>query len=58
MRTLDFLGTAFTDGVLFWIKMTRVRAPLIGIVVRQTKGIKQRFELEEYLILTAAKDIR
>jgi hypothetical protein len=58
MRPLDCLGTAWTDGGLCWIKMTRGRAPLIGIGGRQTKGITQRCELEAYLILTAAKDLR
>src|SRR5688572_16354047 len=57
MLALDFLCTAFTDGVLFWIKMTRVGAPLIGVVMRQSEGIKQRSELEKHLILTAPKDI-
>ena len=44
--------------VLFWVKMTGVCAPLIGIVVCQAKGLQQRLELEEYFILTATKDIR
>ena len=58
MLALDFLRAAFADGVLFGVKMTRVRAPLIGVVVRQTEGIEQRFELEKHLIFPAAKDIR
>jgi hypothetical protein len=58
MLALNFLRAAVTDGVLFWVKMTRVRAPLLSVVVRQTEGIEQRFELEEHLILTAAQDIR
>ena len=58
MLAFDFLGAAFADGVLFRVKMTRVGAPLIGVVVGQAEGIEQRLELEEHLIFTAAKDIR
>src|SRR4029450_3795848 len=58
MRALDFLGAAFADGVLLRIKMTGVRTPLIGIVVRQAERLQQRLELEENFILTAAKDLR
>jgi hypothetical protein len=57
MLALDFLSATFTDGVLFCIKITRVGALLIGVVVRQSEGIEQRFELEEYLILPTPKDI-
>jgi hypothetical protein len=49
MLAFDFLCAAFTDGVLFRVKVTRVRTPLIGVVVGQTEGIEQRFQLEEYL---------
>ena len=58
MRALDFLGASFPDGVLFGVKMTRVRAPLIGGVVRQTEGIEPLFQLEEHFIFPATKDIR
>ena len=47
MLALDFLRAAFADGVLFWIKMTRVGTPFVGVVMRQTEGIEQRFELEK-----------
>src|SRR3712207_1276000 len=58
MLALDFLSTTFADGVLLWIKMTRVCAPFIGVVAPQTERIEQRFQFEEYLIFPAAKDIR
>ncbi len=38
--------------------MTRVRAPLLGGIVRQTEGLQQRVAREKNLILTADKDIR
>ena len=55
MLALDFLRTAFTDGMLLWIKMTGVGTPFIGVVVPQSERIEQRFELEKHLILTTAK---
>jgi hypothetical protein len=58
MLAFDFLCAAFADGVLFRVKVTCVRTSLIGVVVGQAEGIQQRFELEEYLIFPAAKDIR
>ena len=48
MLALDFLRAAFTDGVLFGVKMTCVSTPLVGVVMRQTEGIEQRFELYDF----------
>jgi hypothetical protein len=44
---LDFLRIAFAGGVLCRVKMTRVRPPLIGIVVGQAERFQKSFELEE-----------
>src|SRR5215475_10780384 len=57
MLSLDFLRIAFASGVLFWVKMTSVRAPLIGIIVGQAEGLQQPLELEEHLVFTATKNI-
>ena len=57
MLSLDFLRIAFASGVLFWVKMARVRAPLIGRIVSQAKGLQQRLALEEPFVFTATKDL-
>lgn len=58
MFALDFLRVAFAGGVLFRVKMTRVRPSRIGIIVREAKGFQEHFEFEEDLICAAPKDIR
>jgi hypothetical protein len=58
MLALDFVRATFACGMLFRVKVTRVCAPLIGLIVDQAEGFQQRFELEEYLIFATAKDIR
>jgi len=55
--TFDFWGVAFTWLVLSLINMLRVCTPSIGIKTRDAKGLKQRFQLQKYLILTTPKDI-
>jgi len=37
--------------------MARVRAPLIGRIVSQAKGLQQRLALEEPFVFTATKDL-
>ena len=55
MLALDFLRATFTDGVLFGVKVTRIRTPLVGVVVRQTERIEPLFQLEEHFI-TSIRD--
>ena len=56
MLAFDFLCAAFADSTLFRVKVTRIRTPLIGVVVGQADGFQQRFELEKPLIFPGAKD--
>ncbi len=58
MFALDFLRGAFAGGGLFRGKMTRVRPPHIGIIVREAKGFQERLEFEEDRIFAAPKAIR
>jgi hypothetical protein len=58
MLALDVLRVAFASLVLVRIEMTRVSTPIVCVIARDAKRLKQRFELEEYLILAASKDIR
>ena len=58
MRALDFLGVVFAGRMLFRVEVTRVRAPMICIIVREPKGLQQRLELEKDGIFATTKDIR
>src|SRR6266702_7265260 len=58
MLPLDFLGVAFACSMLFRVEVTRVRAPIICIIVREPEGLQQRLELEKDGILATTKDIR
>jgi hypothetical protein len=41
--------------MLFRVEVTRVRAPMIRIVVREPEGLQQRLELEKDGILATTK---
>ena len=58
MLPLDFLGVAFACSMLFRVKVTRVRAPMIGIIMREPKGLQQRLELDKDGVLATTKDLR
>jgi hypothetical protein len=55
--TFDVLGVTLTWLVLTLIHMSPVGTPVIGIKTCDAKGLKQRFQLQKYLILTTPKDI-
>src|SRR5215813_11548235 len=57
MLALDFLRVAFAWAMLVGIEVTRVGAPIIGIIAGQPKGLQQRFEPQKYLVLAAPKDV-
>ena len=57
MVALDVLRMTFAWVVLVGVEVTRIRAPMIGVVAGQSKGLEQRFEPEKDLIFSAAKDI-
>jgi len=57
MLALDVLRMTFAWVVLVRVEVMRIRAPMIGAVAGQSKGLEQRFEPEKDLIFSAAKDI-
>src|SRR5262245_5962786 len=57
MLALDFLRVAFAWAMLVGIEVTRVGAPIIGIIAGQPKRLQQRFEPQKYLVLAAPKDV-
>src|SRR5215475_11094254 len=57
MLALDFLGVAFAWAMLVGVEVTRVGAPIIGIIAGEPKGLQQRFEPQKYLVLAAPKDV-
>src|SRR4029453_9543265 len=57
MLALDFLRVAFARAMLVGIEVTRVGAPIIGIIAGQPKGLQQRFEPQKHLVLAAPKDV-
>src|SRR6266702_7448932 len=57
MLALDFMCVAFAWAVLVRVEVTRVGAPMIGVVAGQPEGLEQRFELQKDLICAATKDV-
>src|SRR5262249_895169 len=57
MLALDLLRVAFAWAVLVGIEVTRVGAPIIGIIAGQPEGLQQRFEPQKHLVLAAPKDV-
>jgi hypothetical protein len=55
---LDGLRVLFTDDVLLRDEMPLVRPPSIGVKARDTKRLKQLFELQKDRISPSAKDVR
>ena len=58
MLALNLLCVSFAHLVLIGIDMTHVLAPIVRIIARDAKGLRQRFELQEDLLLTTTKHIR
>ena len=56
MLALDFLRVTLAWSVLFRIEVTRVGAPIIGIILCDPKGFEQGFQLQKHRILTPPKD--
>jgi hypothetical protein len=55
---LDLLRVAFARLMLIRSEMTPVSTPIGWVIARDATRLQQRFELEEYLILAASKDLR
>src|SRR5262245_31917151 len=55
---LDGLRGLFTDDVLLRDEMPLIRPPSIGVKARDTKRLKQLFELQKDPILPPSKDLR
>jgi hypothetical protein len=58
MFALDLLCVPLARLVLVGIEMPGVRAPSIGVIATDAKRLAQPFELQKYLILPPATDIR
>jgi hypothetical protein len=54
---LNLLRVALAWRVLFRIEVTRIGAPIIGIILGDPKGFQQGFQLQKHCILTPPKDI-
>src|SRR5215470_2671265 len=57
MLALDFLRVPLAWSVLFRLEVTRVGAPVIGIILCNPKGVEQGFQLQKHRILPPPKDI-
>src|SRR5215471_794300 len=55
MLPLDLLGVVLAWVMLFGTELTRVRAPMIGVITGDSKGLLQ---LHKHLILASAKHVR
>src|SRR5215510_318592 len=55
MLPLDLLGVVLAWVMLFGTELTRVRAPMIGVITGDSKGLLQ---LDKHLILASAKHVR
>src|ERR687895_1247225 len=58
MLPFDLLRVPFARVVDFWPQMSRVRTPIIRVKSPDAKRLQQRFQLQTYLVLAPAKDIR
>jgi hypothetical protein len=57
MPALDLLGVSLARGVLGGIEMTGIGPPIIRVIVRDPKGLQQRFQLQEHFVCAPAKNI-
>src|SRR5262245_2628877 len=57
MLALDFMRVAFAWSVLVGVEVTRVGAPIIGIIAGQPEGLQQRFEPQKDLVFAAPKAV-
>src|SRR3712207_6202175 len=58
MLPFDLLRVPFARVVDFWPQMSRVSTPIIRVESPDPKRLQQRFQLQKYLVLAPAKDIR
>ncbi len=57
MFPLDLLRVALARLVLIRLYMSRVSAPIVRIILRDSKGLQQRFELQKHFILATPKHV-
>jgi len=58
MFALDLLRVLLAHVVLGLVKVTRVGAPIIGVIARDAKGREQHLQLQKHRVLAPPKDIR
>lgn len=58
MRALNLLGIPLARLALIRLEMTRVSAPIVGMISRDPKGLQQGFELQKRVIFAPPKDMR
>jgi len=58
MLPLDLLGVVLAWVMRFWSALTRVCAPMIGVLAGEPKGLQQFLQLHQHLLLASAKHVR
>src|SRR2546426_7943491 len=58
MLPLDLLGVVLAWGMVVGSELTCVRAPMIGVIAGDPKGLQQCLQLHKHLVLASAKHVR